>query len=65
MRHFAGSDMKRDQLADEIRETKLTLNHLIAIGEIDTATQVARYLLQLREEYKRLPALRMVKLLKN
>jgi chromosome segregation and condensation protein ScpB len=53
--------MTRKELDEEIRETTLTLRHLASIGEIATAAHVSRYLDQLIETRRKMPALTLVK----
>lgn len=53
--------MTRAELDQEIRETNITLRHLAAIGETETAAQVARYLDQLIATRDKLPHLRLIK----
>lgn len=53
--------MTRAELDQEIRETTLTLRHLINIGETATAANVARYLDQLKWMRARRPTLKLIK----
>ena len=53
--------MNRQELEEEIRETRQTFRHLAQIGEIDTSIAVAKYLNQLLEMQKSLPTFKLVK----
>ena len=52
--------MTRKELDAEIRDTIATLRHLISIGEIDTARNVARYMDELLDKKRRQPTLKIV-----